>query len=195
MIRRTYQKTFNLNCFTWILASFVLMMTPHYLYADQNNPRLNELFLELKNILNPSKASTLEKKIWDIWLKNPRPELSYKLKEGTQAMQTQDFEKALEYFSELTLEAPEFAEAWNKRATVLFMMGRSKESLIDVERTLKLEPRHFGALSGKGLILMQFQDWSGAIKAFQDGLKIHPFMKASKKHLEYVIKKQKESLI
>ena len=95
----------------------------------------------------------------------------------------------------MTLEAPEFAEAWNKRATVLFMMGRSKESLFDVARTLELEPRHFGALSGKGLILMQYQDWSGAIKAFQEGLKIHPFMPASKNHLEFVIGKQKETMI
>ena len=195
MLRREFPKTFNLKHFSWILAAFLLQMTPHWLNADQNSPNLNELFLELKNVSNPSEASFLERKIWEIWMEHTLPELSNKLKKGTQAMQTQNFEIALEYFSELTREAPEFAEAWNKRATVLFIMGRSKESLFDVARTLELEPRHFGALSGKGLILMQYQDWSGAIEAFQKGLKIHPFMPASKKHLEFVIRKQNETMI
>jgi len=64
-----------------------------------------------------------------------------------------------------------------------------------VERTLQLEPRHFGALSGKGLILMNLKDWSGAIEAFQQGLQIHPFMPSTKKHLKFVIEKHKESII
>ena len=101
----------------------------------------------------------------------------------------------MEHFSELTRQVPQFAEGWNKRATVLYLLGRFHESSVDVERTLQLEPRHFGALSGKGLILMQYHNWSGAIEAFQEGLKIHPFMPASKKHLEFVIRKQKETMI
>ena len=75
-------------------------------------------------------------------------------------MQLQNYEEALKHFSELTRQVPQFAEGWNKRATVLFLMGRFLESSDDVERTLHLEPRHFGALSGKGLILMNLKDWS-----------------------------------
>ena len=109
-------------------------------------------------------------------------------------MQAQDFGKALVLFSELTEEAPGFAEAWNKRATVLYLMGRLQESAKDVEQTLKLEPRHFGALSGKGLILMALKDWSGAIAAFEQGLKVHPNMSSAQSHLQFLKKKQKEEM-
>ncbi|MEC8183606.1 MAG: tetratricopeptide repeat protein, partial [SAR324 cluster bacterium] len=117
-----------------------------------------------------------------------------KLQEGTLAMQAQDFQKALVLFSELTEEAPRFAEAWNKRATVLYLMGRLQESAKDVEQTLNLEPRHFGALSGKGLILMALKDWSGAIEAFEQGLKVHPNMSSAQSHLQFLKKKQKEEM-
>ena len=109
-------------------------------------------------------------------------------------MQAQDFGKALLLFSELTEEVPGFAEAWNKRATVLYLMGRLQESARDVEQTLNLEPRHFGALSGKGLILMALKDWSGAIAAFEQGLKVHPNMSSAQSHLQFLKKKQKEEM-
>jgi len=94
----------------------------------------------------------------------------------------------------LTEIEPEFAEGWNKRATVLYLMGRFKESEEDILRTLKLEPRHFGALSGQGLIRVALEDWSGAITVLEAGLRIHPHMPGVIRNLEYVRKKQKESM-
>ena len=162
--------------------------------ADQNDSRLATLFLKLGNAETPQESKPFEKQIWQVWMEHESPEISTKLQEGSRAMQAQDFEKALLLFSELTEEAPGFAEGWNKRATVLFLMGRLQESAKDVKKTLNLEPRHFGALSGKGLILMALKDWSGAIQAFEQGLKVHPNMSSAQSHLQFLKKKQKEEM-
>ena len=89
---------------------------------------------------------------------------------------------------------PEFAEGWNKRAPVLYLLGRFQESEADVLRTLELEPRHFGALSGQGLIRMALEDWSGAIQALEAGLMIHPHMTGTIRNLKYARQKHKESM-
>ena len=162
--------------------------------ADQNDPRLVTLFLKLGNAETAQESKPFEKQIWQVWMEHESPEISTKLQEGTRAMQAQDFRKALVMFSELTEEAPGFAEGWNKRATVLYLMGRLQESAKDVEQTLNLEPRHFGALSGKGLILMALKDWSGAIEAFEKGLKVPPNMSSAQSHLQFLKKKQKEEM-
>ena len=162
--------------------------------ADQNDPRLATLFLKLGNAETPQESKPFERQIWQVWMEHENPEISTKLQEGSRAMQAQDFGKALVTFSELTEEAPGFAEGWNKRATVLYLMGRLQESAKDVEQTLNLEPRHFGALSGKGLILMALKDWSGAIEAFEQGLKVHPNMSSAQSHLQFLKKKQKEEM-
>ncbi len=163
--------------------------------ADQNDPRLAMLFLKLGNAETAQKSKQFEKQIWQVWMEHKSPEISTKIQEGTQAMQAQDFGKAIKLFSELTEEAPGFAEAWNKRATVLYLVGRLQESAKDVEQALNLEPRHFGALSGKGMILMALKDWSGAIEAFELGLKVHPHMSSAQSHLQFLKKKQKEEMI
>ena len=162
--------------------------------ADQNDPRLAPLFLKLANAETAQESKSFEKQIWQVWMEHESPEIRAKLQEGSQAMQAQDFRKALVLFSELTEEVPGFAEGWNKRATVLYLMGRLQESARDVEQTLNLEPRHFGALSGKGLILMALKDWSGAIEAFEQGLKVHPNMSSAQSHLQFLKKKQKEDM-
>ena len=180
--------------FTVILAAFVLLMIPHTVKSDQKDPELDQLFLQLEHSKSPSQATSLEKRIWQIWMEHPLPEMTTKLGKGTLAMQFQNYEEALEHFSELTRQVPQFAEGWNKRATVLYLLGRFHESSVDVKRTLQLEPRHFGALSGKGLILMKLKDWSGAIEAFQQGLKIHPKLPAAVRHLQYAKKMQQEEM-
>ena len=96
--------------------------------------------------------------------------------QGVEAMKLQQFEQAFGHFSQLIKLAPDYAEGWNKRATVLYLMGRFKESEADVMRTLELEPRHFGALSGQGLIRIALQDWTGAIFFLESALKINPHM-------------------
>ena len=150
----TFTKNWFLSLFFWILLSASA-------HADQNDVRLAELFRSLKSTVSVSRASVFESKIWHIWMEHYDPEVESAMFQGVEAMKLQQFEQAFGHFSLLIKLAPDYAEGWNKRATVLYLMGRLKESEADVMRTLELEPRHFGALSGQGLIRIALQDWTG----------------------------------
>ena len=92
-------------------------------------------------------------------------------------------EEALSAFTRATEAQSDFAEAWNKRATVNYLLGRFQDSVLDIQKTLSLEPRHFGALSGLGLINLAMGHDREALKAFEAALKIHPFMPGAKTHI------------
>ena len=178
----------------YIPISIVFLILVPPMKADQNDLRLEVLFKALKASVNMRKASSFEIQIWKIWMEHRNPKVQSSLFLGIEALNHQNFDNALYYFSQLILIEPEFAEGWNKRATVLYLMGRFQESEEDVLRTLELEPRHFGALSGQGLIRMALEDWSGAIQALEAGLRIHPHMPGAIMNLKYARKKQKESM-
>jgi tetratricopeptide (TPR) repeat protein len=89
-------------------------------------------------------------------------------------MTRRDLPAALGKFDQIVKIAPGFAEGWNKRATVHYLLGDFAGSLHDIERTLKLEPRHFGALSGRGLVLLELDQQAGALEAFESALEVHP---------------------
>ena len=161
--------------------------------AVQNDTRLDLLFKNLKASVSFQKASSVEIQIWKIWIEHRNPRAQSLMFLGIGAMNNQQFGKALEYFRLLTEIEPDFAEGWNKRATVYYLMGRIKESEEDALRTLKLEPRHFGAHSGLGLIRMALGDWPGAITALEAALRVHPHMSGVIRNLKYVRKKLNES--
>ena len=93
---------------------------------------------------------------------------------GIKAMADRRFDDAVEVYTALIDQAPDYAEAWNKRATVYFIQGKLALATADVERTLALEPRHFGALSGLGQIEMLRGNGDAALKAFESAVKVHP---------------------
>ena len=127
---------------------FLLILVPP-MKADQNDLRLELLFKDLKASVSMQRSSSFEIQIWNIWMEHRNPKVQSLLFLGIEAMNNQQLGKALVHFNKLTEIEPEFAEGWNKRATVLYLMGRFQESEEDVVRTLELEPRHFGALSGQ----------------------------------------------
>ena len=190
------QKMKRVHTFTkyWFLSLFFLLLLSASAEADQNDARLAELFMSLKSTENVSKASVFESKIWHIWMEHHDPEVESAMFQGLEAMKLQLFEQAFGHFSLLIKLAPDYAEGWNKRATVLYLMGRFKESEADVMRTLELEPRHFGALSGQGLIRIALKDWTGAIYFLESALKINPHMHGVIMNLKYARQKQKESM-
>src|SRR3546814_6374505 len=98
------------------------------------------------------------------------------MRQGVGEMASRRLPDALHTFTTLVEDAPDFAEAWNKRATVHFLMGHLAESAADVAETLRLEPRHFGALSGLGQIELLRDDLEGALEAFRAALKVHPHL-------------------
>lgn len=142
--------------------------------ADQNDPRLETLFAQLKAAPDARLAHEVEAAIWGIWSHSDDQVIGLLMSQGLGAMQRRDYRAALGKFDQIVKIAPGFAEGWNKRATVHYLLGNYDQSLSDIEKTLTLEPRHFGALSGRGLVLLELEDQSGALEAFEAALEIHP---------------------
>ena len=143
--------------------------------ADQNDPRLNNLFKKLNKTENQQEISNIIKVIWDIWYEVDDPKVIEYFEKGIQAMRIRNYPLAVRFFNNLIEEDPNFAEAWNKRATVYFMMGDFDKSMQDIIKTLELEPRHFGALDGMGLIFIHQGQFQQAIDVYDKMLEIFPF--------------------
>ncbi len=142
--------------------------------ADQDDPRLEALFARLKAAPDLRAAQEIEASIWDIWFQSGDEVIGMLMAQGRAAMTRNDLRAALGKFDQIVKITPGFAEGWNKRATVHYLLGNYPESLHDIERTLKLEPRHFGALSGRGLVLLELDQQAGALDAFESALKVYP---------------------
>ena len=152
--------------------------------ADQRDPRLGELFDALAEAPDSVTAVPIEGAIWQIWLDGGDSTLNELMVQGIEAMNARRFRDAVGRFTALIHRAPAFAEAWNKRATVYYLMDRLEDSVRDIERTLALEPRHFGAISGMGLIFLQRGDEAGAFGAFEKVLEIHPHARGARFYVE-----------
>ena len=149
--------------------------------SRDKNDMLNELFEQLKKNNNVSIAFEIEMKIWNIWSIHPTDDnLTKLLANGSVLMSERKLEVAYKVFSTIIESAPEWAEGWNKRATVLYLMGRYQDSLNDIDEVLQRENRHFGALSGQGLVQTKLENYEKAIKSYQAAQKIYPSIKAAK---------------
>ncbi len=152
--------------------------------AGQDDPRLNDLFTELRSAQTMTDVAGIEAQIWHVWSLTNDPTVDRVLAGGTAAMNSRAFDAALASFNTVIEMKPEFAEGWNKRATLYYLMGEYALSITDVERTLALEPRHFGALSGLGLIHMTLENPAQALDAFERSLAVHPHLLHAKRMIE-----------
>jgi tetratricopeptide (TPR) repeat protein len=144
--------------------------------ARQDDPRLDPLFAALKDQpAGPAVADT-ERHIWEIWIEHRDPVVAHAMAHGARALGAGRTAEALDAFTEAAERDADYAEAWNKRATVEFVMGDYDASVADIERTLALEPRHFGALSGLGQIYLKLGKKPAALKAFTAALAIDPHL-------------------
>ena len=149
--------------------------------SEERELELNKLFNQLKNNSNASMAFEVEMKIWNIWSTHPSQEnLTQLLADGSNLMTQHKLNKAYETFSKVISLDPNWAEGWNKRATVLYMLGRHEESQEDINEVLKLEKRHFGALSGQGLVQIELKNYERAINSYKEVQKIYPSMQSPK---------------
>lgn len=174
---------------------FLLALAPVEGRADQKDPRLDGLFEELQSLEDAQVANAVEFQIWQIWTQSRNAAVNLLMRTGVGAMEREDFAAALISFDRITTMEPDFAEGWNKRATVLFLLGDYSGSLTDIEKTLKLEPRHFGALAGRGLIFLQFERYDLARDAFQKVLEVNPHSEGAKRNLEEVENKLQKNRI
>jgi tetratricopeptide (TPR) repeat protein len=144
--------------------------------ARQDDPRLDALFAALKDQPTGADTKAAEAKIWEIWIEHRDPAVAHAMAEGAVAFGAGRTSEALEAFTEATERDAGYAEAGNKRATVEYAMGDYAASVADIERTLVLEPRHFGALSGLGQIYLKLGKKPAALKAFTAALAIDPHL-------------------
>ena len=154
--------------------------------------RLDKLFAALHNAPDDAAAKLAEIQIWAIWANDDTPDAVSLLAEASAAMNAGAFDMAEQKLIALVQTHPNFAEGWNRRATLYFMQGRYDESLADIAKVLELEPRHFGALSGKGMVLRAQNKPAEALKAMKDALAINPNLSGLKESVEQMEKLQPE---
>ena len=161
------------------------------LSADNN--QLDKLFEKLLEDGEISARET-EMKIWGIWTTHPKDQnLTSLLSRGTSFMNSQEYQKAEDIFTTVIELDPKWAEAWNKRATVLYLMGNFELSQNDIDMVLKLEKRHFGALSGQGLVQTAMKNYQKAIDSYIEAHKVYPAMETPLmmiERLKEIIKKE-----
>jgi tetratricopeptide (TPR) repeat protein len=167
-----------------------LMLAMPSTEARQDDPRLKDLFAELKDATSSLEARVIETRIWKIWIENGDPRIDALMDRGMDAMSVDDTETALAAFSEVVKLDGSFAEGFNKRATVEFMRHDFAASVADIERTLALEPRHFGALAGLGQLYLAMHKKAAALKAFQAALAIDPKLE----HVQEAVDELKQEL-
>jgi tetratricopeptide (TPR) repeat protein len=144
--------------------------------AQQPAQDLDQLFAKLRDPATGSEVLRIEPQIWSLWMQGGSAADNDKLAIATASMNVGAFEQAEKQLNALLATAPNYPEAWNKRATLYFLMGRLDDSLADIVKVLDLEPRHFGALSGRGMIYQRQGKNAEALLAFKEALSMNPTM-------------------
>ena len=157
------------------------------LKADQNDLRLEGLFEILSKTESDNQINEITSNIWDIWHETNDPSIEADFYRGLESMRTGDLIMAVAFFTRVIDKNPNFAEGWNKRATVYYMLGKFDASMMDIHETLKLEPRHFGAMDGMGLIFIEMQKFEKALDIYDQMLKIFPNSTSTKEKKERML--------
>lgn len=169
--------------------------TPLTAAEKQKEAKLDQLFTELKHTEDPEQTLALQAKIWEIWMISEEQEVNQLMLQGIEAMASEEFDEAIGYFTKVTELKPSYPEAWNKRATLLFMMGNLESALQDIEKTLVLESRHFGALSGLAAIYLAEGKESQALKTYERIARIAPAEPHVQEQIQHLRGKMGISLI
>lgn len=143
---------------------------------DAHDAVLGEAFLQLRRTASAIEAERLDRMIWQRWGDAGTRQARQLLIDASKALALGEAAVAIERLDRAVARDPGFAEAWNRRATVLFMTGLHNQSIADIEHVLVLEPRHYGALAGLGQILLRLDQPDGALIAFEAALSINPHL-------------------
>jgi tetratricopeptide (TPR) repeat protein len=154
-----------------LLAAVATLASPAA--AEAEGPEIDALYAQLAE---PGREDweRIEGEIARIWSRSGSPSMDLLLRRAGEAIEAEEYAIAVEHLTALTDHAPDFAEAWNARATVFYMMGEYALSIADIERTLALNPRHFGALEGLGAILEEMDRTDLALEALRAAQEINP---------------------
>ncbi len=151
---------------------------------QEKKVQLDQLFMDLQHTEDPYETKVIQAEIWELWLDADQKEVNGLMKNGIEAMALGKYEQAVDYFTQATEIKPSFAEAWNKRATSFYMIGEMEAAIHDIEQTLILEDRHFGALSGLAAIYLLEGQEHKALKIYERIARIAP----AEPHVQYQIR-------
>jgi tetratricopeptide (TPR) repeat protein len=146
--------------------------------ADTIVPLLSDSEPELRKMASDA--------IWRVWSRTGNKDIDQQFDQSLKLMQSSKLEAAHKSFSALIKKQPRFAEAWNKRATILFMQGKFQESLKDCDEVMKLNPNHFGALSGMGQIYIKLGQFKQAAEQLERAQKINPNLEGTQALIEQI---------
>jgi tetratricopeptide (TPR) repeat protein len=171
------------------LASFFLFISvPTILAADSvgvtapapiltKKQKLDSLFVDLKKAKTPAAGEGVARRISEEWADSGSATINLMMLWASQAIEARSYPVALDFLDQVVVLQPKYAEGWNRRATLHFMMNNYSKSMADIERTLELEPRHFGALSGMGQIFRLLERKELALRAYERALEIFPALR------------------
>ncbi len=162
--------------------------------ADQNDPALDSLFGKLQTVEGPE-AEKVQNAIWGVWHQSGSETVNLLMRDAAEAVQTGRHKQAEKQYDVVVDLAPDFAEGWNRRATLRFMQGNYAGSVADIEKVLDLEPRHFGALAGLGMIYDRLDKPEAALRSFREALLMNPHMAEVKQRVKRLDKQIKDRQI
>jgi len=165
------------------IAALLLAMAPApalvaqtYIRGAAQTAELDALFTRLSAATSETDARQIADQIWRIWTQPDDPVLAARIAEIIKAGGCAGPASQMPHIEQLVADYPDYAEAWNLRATANFLRGAYDRSLADIEKTLELEPRHFGAMSGRALIFHTQGKQDEALEAIRQALDIHPWL-------------------
>ena len=184
---------YKLKMRIFILVLFLSFLSITNIFSEERENELNKLFIDLK-VDNINLAFKTEQKIWKIWSTHPTDKnLTFIMQKGSNLININKPNDAINIFTNLIDLDPYWAEAWNKRATVFYLIGEYQKSQNDINKVLELEKRHFGALAGQGLVNIKLKNYEKAIQSYEKVQQIYPSMQSPKimiEQIEELIKKQ-----
>ncbi len=154
--------------------------------AGQGNLRLDALFQALRATSDEAYAELVEEHIWDFWLEHPNSDMVRVMREGVLSLNSDDYAAALDAFDTVIAKDPTYAEGWNKRANTHYMLGDYRSAVNDLRQALVLEPRHFGALAGLGLVYLALNQPQPALRAFDAALALNPHLDKVRKQADAI---------
>jgi tetratricopeptide (TPR) repeat protein len=167
-----------------VVVALLMLLMPGPAQSRQDDPRLEALFATLQETGDPSVAGKAMTEISDIWFDAGDERVNRFMSKGRSAMAGREFAQALANFDQAIAIDPEYAEAWNQRATLYYFIGNLEASIRDAEQTLALEPRYFGALSGLGLIHIRAGELQKAIAWFERAIAVNPHARNARTNID-----------
>lgn len=170
------RRTFLILCVSVLLAACGMQQRAHV----RSDPELDALFAQLEQAPDDPSAARVEAQIWQHWAQSGSPTVDILLERATAAESAGDAELAGHFLDQATALAPDFAEPWNRRANIAYAAHDYSGAITAIQETLKREPRHFGALTGLGLIYEELGQDRQALEAFRAALAVHPHYDAAR---------------